>query len=58
MDLRYYIHTIDQDGGTLRGAQGDVKYGALLGDIDLVSAKHSVDVLTQIATPRPTGSGA
>ena len=41
------ILAIDKDGFSFGRAQGDVQHGALLGDVDLVPAKHGVDALPQ-----------
>ncbi len=47
MHLRHHIHAVHHDGLRLRGAQGSVQDGALLGDVDLVAPKHGVDARPQ-----------
>ena len=47
MDFRDDILAIDKDGFPFGRAQGDVQHRPLLGDVDLVPAKHGVDALPQ-----------
>ena len=43
MNLRDDVFTVNHDRRTLRRAQCHVQYGALLGDVDLIAAKHRGD---------------
>ena len=47
VDLGHDVLAVDDDRLPLRGAQGDVQHGAVLGDVDLVAAEHGVDPLPQ-----------
>ena len=49
VDLRHDVRAVHDDGGALRGAEGDVQDDPLLGDVDLVTAEHGVDVLAPLA---------
>jgi hypothetical protein len=40
-----YVFAVDDDGLGLRGAEGDVKDGAILGGVDLLAGKHGFAVL-------------
>jgi hypothetical protein len=51
MDLRHHVLAVDQDGGPFRRAQRDMQDRPLLGDVDLVSAKHGVDPRLQPGLP-------
>src|SRR5262249_27490611 len=43
VDLGHHVPALDDDGGPLRRAQGDVEGGAPLRDVDLLAAEHRVD---------------
>ena len=45
--LGHDVLAVDQDRLALGRAQGDVQDGAVLGDVDLLAAKHRVDAVAQ-----------
>ena len=47
VDLGHDVFAVDQDRLTSRSAQGHVQDGAVLGDVDLLAAKHGVDASFQ-----------
>ena len=47
MHLLHDIHAVDQQFLRLRRAQGDVKHRAILGQVDVIAAKHGVDPLAK-----------
>ena len=47
--LRYDVFAVDHDRCPSWRAQGNVQHGAVLGDVDLVTAEHRVDSGPQIA---------
>ncbi len=48
MDLGNDVSPVDGDRLGLRCPKGDVKYRPIFGDIDLLAAKHVVDLLTKV----------
>ena len=43
MDFRHHVFSIYDNGRSFRGAQRHMQHRSLLGDIDLLPAKHRVD---------------
>ena len=58
VDLRHDVLSVRQDGCPFGRAQGYVQDRALLREVDLVAAKHRVDVLAAGPIPRPAGAAA
>ena len=42
VNLGNYVNAVDFDGLGFRSTEGDVKHGAIFGDIDLVAVEHGV----------------
>ncbi len=47
VNLRHNIFALERNGLAFGGAQGHVQDGALLGDVDLLSPEHGIDVRPQ-----------
>src|SRR5262249_20697766 len=47
VDIRYNVLAIDNNGGSSWRTQRNVQHSSVLGDVDLVAAKHRVDALAQ-----------
>ena len=58
MHLRNDVDAVDLDRLALRGTQGDVQHGPILGDVDLVAAEHGVDADPQIRLARQAAAAA
>ena len=43
MDRGHHILTVYDDGGSARGAQGDMQHGSFFRDIDLLAPEHGID---------------
>ena len=56
MHLRHDVLAVHDDRCASRRAQGDVQDGAVLGDVDLVTAEHGVDPRAQPAIPPPVAA--
>ena len=47
MDFRHHVFSVHVNRSSFWGAQRHMQHGSLLGDIDLLAAKHRVDSLFQ-----------
>ena len=54
MNVGHYVATLDDDGRAFWGAQRDMQYRTLLGNVDLVAAKHRVDAFPKMRFPGET----
>ena len=56
--LGHDVLAVHDDGGVLGRAQGDMKHGAVLGEVDLVPAEHGLDALAQAGLRLPVARAA